>query len=1222
MDDEESSRGSDDEGWIEKYAAAAVNEMSIVPDSEPDENASEDDARLNKTKFPPPDFSQAGSDDENARSARRRMEIKDMSRVDTPEDEEHGLNVPMDEDSGDGMYERREGEKKGTFPPRKSTYIEPTADANDDEVLVIDSELQQTYLKMVREGASEEKWNEFCERERQELIKNDDQWAQWTTSQEESDLRCVGENEEDPGILPPAAQDILESNLPEPSETLATIASMKPPSRSRPRGKGSMSEETTTVVRRSQRVRKESRKARESEDWQAMKRRTYEREEKLTRQAAYAQNKTVPTSVYASFGARLSIFQPNPSKPPERSNLPDEAAPVLITGPVSYRQKEPTNEDQFQLRNNKLAKEIAAIKKNGSKTNLDEQWHCGQRDVEEPMDVLDEIWRVLPNRDGSRNESVFAGIEEWKESGKLPWISKRELNVIMKWLGDLPRSAAKCFYAYAIEGEGIAVSLVPEKGVQKDPYRRLQVLEMWRSGGALIGIPAHTIGCAEASLEDPNYGCACEQDRPPLITAFRIPPDRTIRPPLPPYEGPSRSMPMDIPKKVAACRVAPQPDDTSLSKDPGEDISNNEETTIINEDLPGDTTDTSNNDKTGHPEARETPDERDEIADESSIIDDWEEEQGKFDEKTYQIGKSTYRSRDLSRPVKNRSPDERIYPFKEFSGGGKLLQANGGYNPNIDYPIVTEDEIKQIVIWCDNLPEYQNGGRRFRLHSTKRGTVALTEVGAVSDPNKSNKRKTPVLELERIATGELREVAGSIVESRGKFSFMCRANQEATIIEEPPLNENMVPGTTDNDNYLTNRSDDDRDNALASLATIQAQHGQSGESLHQMDLEEKRKRDDEEEDIPETPTPAHTNSTQSPFPTETLPNLDSELDRQIKERFPSKGIMYCIPLLENPSPGLLAARKIVPILEYEPKEDDYEFYAEGVTLVLDEDEQRTTYYRGNALIRLSGRNWQGIPKPPSRGRTEFMRRRLFRMDQNKDQKKNEEQQDLHDEEPGPSRSKENRDRETARPCGIAIREDGERIEMAKEELEAMMKELMENPLEEEDEQRAYRIQKTQNGVIEVARITTDHPAMKCLSLRKDEGRVSKGKRKEDDGRTSDREPTSQLGSDPQAPDRDLEKIGQNPETEIPEIWYTPLSELTELVPTDTAEEIETLDAGKRDFASPGTIKTNESAHQEDSSPPPISTPQNLNSNLETSETLPCSQPMTQKPPPSPNLRPL
>ena len=87
-----------------------------------------------------------------------------------------------------------------------------------------------------------------------------------------------------------------------------------------------------------------------------------------------------------------------------------------------------------------------------------------------------------------------------------------------------------------------------------------------------------------------------------------------------------------------------------------------------------------------------------------------------------------------------------------------------------------------------------------------------------------------------------------------------------------------------------------------------------------------------------------------------------------------------LPTLKPPSNGMLAAQQVIPFAQYD-LENDFEFFAKGATLVVEDEERRPTYYRGNATIRISDRDRRPGPKPPTRLRLNHMQNRLFRMGQ-------------------------------------------------------------------------------------------------------------------------------------------------------------------------------------------------------------------------------------------------
>ena len=136
--------------------------------------------------------------------------------------------------------------------------------------MTVQVDLQENYIRMVWRGASDNKWNLFCEAENRRLQHDRKRWDQWKEVQTVMEEPQCDKSEE-------------ELDQPDPTDqsgTLATQESIPPPSQ-----KSTWKSKEASVItpsRRSRRVCKETQKAQESAELQKMKRRAYEREEKLT----------------------------------------------------------------------------------------------------------------------------------------------------------------------------------------------------------------------------------------------------------------------------------------------------------------------------------------------------------------------------------------------------------------------------------------------------------------------------------------------------------------------------------------------------------------------------------------------------------------------------------------------------------------------------------------------------------------------------------------------------------------------------------------------------------------------------------------------------------------------------------------------------------------------------------------------------------------------------
>ena len=241
-------------------------------------------------------------------------------------------------------------------------------------------------------------------------------------------------------------------------------------------------------------------------------------------------------------------------------------------------------------------------------------------------------------------------------------------------------------------------------------------------------------------------------------------------------------------------------------------------------------------------------------------------------------------------------------------------------------------------------------------------------------------------------------------------------------------------------------------------------------------------------------------------------------------------------------------------------EDDYEFYAEGVTLAMEHEKDEVTYYRGNAIVRITNRDVRPGPKPPTRRRVDNLRRRLFRMDQLVEANQDENGRGLPDSD-AKLPTTDRRTPQSEDPLeGMKTTEEthGRWQEMTRDELQAVAHELMERPIEEMARTAAYEIHKDQAGKVIVTRLPNDPAQWKAEEETKER---STGRSDNIEQKTGSvlHAALTQYGSDPQASDHEIairgttdenksfepETIPWDPtESQGPQPWWEPPAELS------------------------------------------------------------------------------
>ena len=214
-------------------------------------------------------------------------------------DSEPERNLPQDKgsDNEDSEEEKKTGDQE-QFTPTGAPYeyIEEL-EQEPGKLMTVEVDLQESYIRMVQKGANNEEWNLFCEAENRRLQQDKDQWEQWSEEQKLMEAPQSDGSEEENS--PPDLSDRLE--------TLATQETVPPPTQNPSRKPKEAS--VITASRRSRRVRKETQKAKESEEWQQMKKRAYERSEKLQHKTITSKKLITPKRVLASFGTKISTLK-------------------------------------------------------------------------------------------------------------------------------------------------------------------------------------------------------------------------------------------------------------------------------------------------------------------------------------------------------------------------------------------------------------------------------------------------------------------------------------------------------------------------------------------------------------------------------------------------------------------------------------------------------------------------------------------------------------------------------------------------------------------------------------------------------------------------------------------------------------------------------------------------------------------------------------------------
>ena len=422
------------------------------------------------------------------------------------EDWEPGEEVPqvVDQEENQEDEEQEEGTKEPDEedrcwlepPPRPPTYKEP----DPFTAFEIETELHESYIKMVKRGAGNAEWDAFRKAKKQRLRKDRDLWKKWKSERGTID---VPESTQEPENHSPTP--------PEDSETLATCGAEDPPPQlvpSNPNDPKGTSVVTTT--RRSKRVRKESRRAQESEEWQKMKnrRRVYERDEKIARKTVRMTRRSKHDDIVASYGAKLRT-----ETLATDNSLEDN--PNLTVVPPSIVIKDWENGSAPNQPSNHCKPNEWPLINNDCETTTYRRGKIliRERNLCAPPQSLEEAARPQPYNTGPLGWKITPGNGTYEDNKIYPWISREEMGIALDWVRNLPGTRGEHFLVHSIDNdEGIGITLGTRSPRSRDPAKQpvhRRVLELRREEeGSLTATPGHSIECI-ARLEREGSQCEC-----------------------------------------------------------------------------------------------------------------------------------------------------------------------------------------------------------------------------------------------------------------------------------------------------------------------------------------------------------------------------------------------------------------------------------------------------------------------------------------------------------------------------------------------------------------------------------------------------------------------------------------------------------------------------------------------------------------------------------------
>ena len=1176
----------------------------------------------------------------------------------TKGDDDDEDDEPQDQTQARSAGEAGDDEERGWLsnPSRTQNNIE-SAHPLDDASIVIETELQDSYIKMVQKGASENEWKRFCDIERKSRKRDRDQWGAWK-DKDQIDLP--------PGD--PQPEETSPPHIPEPSATLATPESAQRPIPAVNRTPEDKRELVITAARRSQCVRRESQRARESEDWQRWKSKAYEREEKLTRKLVSRRPNEESSKTTSSFGAKLDLLEEKVSdwkgklKSESKKELMDNEPVLFMNGASRVTRRGPQDSP---TRNEELWKEIEAEKyqqivhgKTIEDAYLADETTADQAQEGTSSRVRETHSRrtyLYPTETPKDIEKMNKSHKPYNKRKEYSWVSKEEMKILREYIRNIPNNRGRRFFVFDIGINGVAVALIPETLVLNARTLKVwdsqRIVSIWRGlKGVLTRIPHHSINCAIRAQQQDNLSCVCPSVDAHIVINY--PPVR------PSKTHPNRSADKDwqiidisngcpdefeekTPYYQAYSCLGLRLDSETRPEEPAK--SSIRKSTIdlkkVTQDL-----------------AR------------LNLLKDKDERQKETSKKT-----SGRRSQDESQRLGSKDPKNRdqlyrhgrmfyirwnaavddsmpaiepaIKPFEESPAWDVVLGADGDHKTRSDQPLLGREEISAVLEWLDSLPENQNGGKHYLIYMNQSGepTVTMTQddrnaysqqVGKTLMTLKKRMTYpadsyygTPFFE-GHIPTATKAGTAEVIPISRHPEEAWLR--EETNLWVSTPQTVPLILGSTrpnpiqisscliitaDFKNWKECQDEDALQSANASASEdppiIKTCLMVRTRPLNDLP---KPKREEMEGNTKECGEDEESAEEESE---------EAKISREITMNFPIPDKTSFPPIPKERSNGVLGAYEVVPIAQY-PGRDDHEFYAKGVTLAINDENEEVTYYRGNALIRIAGNDWLPKLRTPTRARVNHLRYRLFRMGAYS----KEAQQDLTNvPRPCDKRSALDEDlrhlHQTSNTNPDKPSSDSTGEEMGSDELAAVVNELTKNPIQNPEEKQVYRITKHKDGRVVAARVLEGTPEWTFGFNKAESGNINNQPNTELEAETKEHKVLTKLGSNPQPSDqRPTESIEvraiENREWDGPD-WdlMTEFGPRSWWEPPDDGEinNIESLEGSK-------TIKQAEVAHQEEplkNNPLPEKPPLTVNQIPNLSPN--CLQPMNLKKEPTPLVLP-
>ena len=797
--------------------------------------------------------------------------------------------------------------------------------------------------------------------------------------------------------------------------------------------------------------------------------------------------------------------------------------------------------------------------------------------------------------------------KQYKQSKSYSWVSTAEMKVIRERIKRELESGGREFLIYEMGEVGIAVALIPERtplnNRSLNQRANQQIFTLWRKAAGLHTLMSHhSITCTLRAQREIVNPCGCMQKEE--LLAINQPQPWRVGPYTESPQGSSWSYAIDpsarqnerldpeLGCRTYACftlKLEVDRKEDDFEDQTGKSVDGREN---IGEDLAKIELEDAVEKEEGEQEETELPPREANREAQLRRLG-----RGRYREDIYRCGGMLYLRQDAADHVRRKKGSPTFKSSQEIPKWDTILGRDGIYDPKEEYPLISREEIIEVMRWLENAPEDQKHGKHYLLHKADDGSIVvsliLDEKAKLPGPTVERQvlklqRQTRMLLIEE----STREVLNAERPRHTVPGATDRAYQGPRHVRARPDGSEWVNRNPANiqqngeepltvtalDQYPVGSKPEEAGAACVCMAVrLEKEEGPDGKLANEGEPKAKGEESTEydakglggDEEEPEVPDLWE------------IALEDPELADEIAQKFPIHIPSRNLPVYGGPSNGMLAAMEVIPIAQYGDRED-FEFYARGVTLALDDEEGDTTYYRGNALIRIAGNDRRPKLKTPTRSRVNQMRERLFRMGQYS----REGQETLKDELTSRNiLAPVEEDRHTTQRLGV---DHGPLVgsppggNLTANELKTVIDDLVANPIEDPGKKRVYEIKKLASERIAATRIPLNMNEWRGVDR-------SAGKRADEKYITAEDltrigvEALTRLGRDPPVSDQRPAKIHQVHEMQSEEWGEISGQAMRDRGPQPRWElSREVKCEGIESLATEESIKRTRVAHQEES----------------------------------------